>query len=226
MPIAACVRAFAAQEEHPMADANRYRYQSQTQNRRDERDSRRGYDETVHRGPPLDTDVARGEYHPRHESLAPAGVRGYGEAGQWGTGEYNGGYLAGRPQDRTMRRTDEPITNAPPDFGNARAWGREGGWYHGGTGALRRTGPKGYKRSDDRVTEDICEHLMNMDDIDASDVTVQVHDGCVKLEGSVPERSMRYEIEDIAATTLGVTDVENHIRVPRRSVDEGNGGGV
>ena len=57
---------------------------------------------------------------------------------------------------------------------------------------------------------------MDISDIDSSDVSVTVRDGCVVLEGTVPVRSMKYEIEDIAATTLGMTDVANNIRVPRR----------
>ena len=57
---------------------------------------------------------------------------------------------------------------------------------------------------------------MDTSDIDSSDVSVTVRDGCVVLEGTVPVRSMKYEIEDIAATTLGMTDVANNIRVPRR----------
>jgi hypothetical protein len=174
-------------------------------------DWRRGYDETVRRGPPLDTEVARSDYRPRSESLAPAGVRGYGGAEQWGA-------EADAQQTPRVDRymSDEPIINPPPDYGVARAWGREGGWYHGGTGALRRSAPKGYRRSDERIREDLCEHLMDIADIDSSDVSVEVREGCVVLEGTVPQRSMRYEIEDIAATTLGVTDVENHIRVPRQ----------
>ena len=175
-----------------------------------ESDWRRGYDETVRHGPPLDTEVASREYRPRGESLAPAGVGGYGGAEQWGAESDS------EPTAREQYRSDEADVNPPPDFGVARAWGREGGWFHGGTGALRRTGPKGYKRSDDRICEDLCEHLMDIGDIDSSDVSVTVRDGCVLLEGTVPQRSMKYEIEDIAATTLGVTDVENNIRVPRR----------
>ena len=35
------------------------------------------------------------------------------------------------------------------------------------------------------------------------------------LEGTLPQRSMKFDIEDIAAATLGVTDVENNLRVPR-----------
>jgi hypothetical protein len=177
-------------------------------------DWRHGYDETVRRGPPLDTEVARGDYRPRPESLAPAGVRGYAGAQQWGTQED----VQGTRRADTSR-TDEAPASPPPDFGVPTAWGREGGWHRGGTGALRRFGPKGYKRSDERIREDLCEHLMDISDIDSSDVSVQVRDGCVVLEGTVPVRSMKYEIEDIAATTLGVTDVENHIRVPRQPVD-------
>jgi len=58
---------------------------------------------------------------------------------------------------------------------------------------------------------------MDFADIDSSDVSVTVREGCVVLEGTVPVRSMKYEIEDIAATTLGVSDVENNIRVPGAS---------
>jgi hypothetical protein len=78
-------------------------------------------------------------------------------------------------------------------------------------------GRTGFRRNRyDRICEDLCEHLMDIADIDSSDVSVTVREGCVVLEGTVPVRSMKYEIEDIAATTPGVVDVENHIRVPRR----------
>jgi hypothetical protein len=177
-----------------------------------EGDWRRGYDETVRHGEPLDTEVASSDYQPRPESLAPAGVKGYGGGEQWGSDAD-----AADAPGVNAYSTDEPVVNPPPDFGVARAWGREGGWFHGGTGALQRRGPKGYKRSDDRICEDLCEHLMDLSDIDSSDVSVTVRSGCVVLEGTVPVRSMKYEIEDIAAQTLGVCDVENNIRVPRQT---------
>ena len=50
-------------------------------------------------------------------------------------------------------------------------------------------------------------------DIDPGDVTVDVHDGVVTLEGTVPWRAMKHAIEDIAAACAGVTDVENKVRV-------------
>ena len=61
---------------------------------------------------------------------------------------------------------------------------------------------------------------MDIGDIDASDVEIEVRDGVVVLRGTVPERSMKHDIEDIAATTLGVQDVENNLRVPRRGTDD------
>jgi hypothetical protein len=200
-----------------MAEGNRRdnaRHDFATRERSPTDEWQRGYDDTVRRGPPLDTEVARADYRPRAESLAPAGVRGYGHPEQWGTGEDLAGTWS---VDRYG--TDESLMNPPADFGVATAWGRQGGWHRAGTGSLQRRGPKGYKRSDDRIREDLCEHLMDISDIDSSDVTIEVRDGCVSLEGTVPVRSMRYEIEDIAATTLGVTEVENHIRVPRQPAD-------
>jgi hypothetical protein len=81
--------------------------------------------------------------------------------------------------------------------------------YYGG----RPRGPKGYKRADERIREDICELLTRRHDLDVGDVTVDVEDGHVVLEGTVSERRMKHAIEDIAAATLGVVDVDNWISV-------------
>ena len=79
----------------------------------------------------------------------------------------------------------------------------------------RGRAPKNYRRSDQRIREDICDRLTMHDRIDSSDVSVEVRDGIVILEGTVPERRMRYMIEDLAAECLGANDVDNRIRVAR-----------
>ncbi|WP_269510779.1 BON domain-containing protein [Burkholderia sp. IMCC1007] len=82
--------------------------------------------------------------------------------------------------------------------------------------ALRyRRGPKGYTRSDERIREDVCERLAHALEIDVSDVTVQVSEGRVELDGTVPARWMKHDIEDIADDCTGVRDVENRVRVRR-----------
>jgi hypothetical protein len=78
-------------------------------------------------------------------------------------------------------------------------------------GAARGRAPKGYRRSDSRIREDVCERLMQSE-IDVSDVSVDVHEGIVTLEGTVPVRPMKYAIEDIVERCLGVSDIENHLR--------------
>ena len=74
-------------------------------------------------------------------------------------------------------------------------------------------GPGSYRRSDERIREDICESLTREDRVDVSEVTVEVQDGTVTLGGHVPVRRMRYLIEDVAAACRGVTDVNNGISV-------------
>ncbi|MCA8180591.1 BON domain-containing protein [Burkholderia vietnamiensis] len=78
-----------------------------------------------------------------------------------------------------------------------------------------RTGPKGYTRSDERIREDVCERLARALEIDVSDVSVEVRDGCVVLEGTVPTRWMKHDIEDLSDDCMGVRDVENRVRVRR-----------
>src|SRR5262245_29949641 len=46
-------------------------------------------------------------------------------------------------------------------------------------------GPKNYKRSDERIEEDVCERLTENAELDASDITVQVQNAEVTLSGTV-----------------------------------------
>jgi hypothetical protein len=79
----------------------------------------------------------------------------------------------------------------------------------------RGRAPRTCWRTDERVREDICDRLMMNHHIDVRDVSVAVREGIVILEGSVPERRMRYLIEDLAADCMNAIDVENRIRVTK-----------
>jgi hypothetical protein len=74
-------------------------------------------------------------------------------------------------------------------------------------------GPRGYRRSDERVHEDVCDALTDARDLDATDIDVTVRDGVVTLSGQVDGRSARRRAEDIAAETSGVLDVMNQLSV-------------
>ena len=81
----------------------------------------------------------------------------------------------------------------------------------------RGRGPRGYKRSDDRIREDINEALTHDPLVDASDVEVRVENGEVTLDGQVADRAARRRAEDIAENVLGVTYVQNNLRARDRT---------
>jgi osmotically-inducible protein OsmY len=74
-------------------------------------------------------------------------------------------------------------------------------------------GPKGYKRSDDRIKEDVSERLTDHPFIDASGIEIVVVDAEVTLKGSVDDRRSKRLAEDVAEQARGVKDVHNQIRV-------------
>lgn len=83
-------------------------------------------------------------------------------------------------------------------------------------GQPRPQGPKGYRRSDERIREQICESLAYSHGIDIRNVTVDVRDGVVLLTGTVENRADKFEIEEIADNTFGVTDIDNRLKLDRR----------
>jgi osmotically-inducible protein OsmY len=153
--------------------------------------------------------------------------QGYGQGsgqGAYGQGGYGQGGFAQGGQGYDQE-----------GFGQSRGYGQgsygaagQGGYETYGQGAYAgsqraRRGPKGYKRSDERLKEDISERLMNNAYIDAAEVTVDVQNGKVTLEGTVPERRMKHQIEDLVDNCPGVQDIENRVRVARG--ESGSSGG-
>jgi len=74
-------------------------------------------------------------------------------------------------------------------------------------------GPKGYRRSSERICDEISDRLMTHPDIDASDIEVRVGDGIVTLTGTVEDRHEKRLAEYIAEDALGVDDVDNQLKV-------------
>jgi hypothetical protein len=93
---------------------------------------------------------------------------------------------------------DSGIPVVPPAFGRRNNAGR---------------GPRGYVRSDARIHEEVCEILTRHPEIDASDISVDVENGTVKLSGTVDDRRTKRLAEDVADLTLGVRDVDNQLRL-------------
>jgi hypothetical protein len=90
--------------------------------------------------------------------------------------------------------------------------------YAGVASELRRgqffgRGPKGYRRSDERIREEVSDRLMTHPDIDASDIEVSVATGVVTLSGTTEDRHEKRLAEYIAEDALGVNDVENRLKV-------------
>jgi len=85
-------------------------------------------------------------------------------------------------------------------------------------------GPRNYKRSDQRIEEDINERLTEHGTLDATDIEVTVQGGEVTLKGNVENRQAKRLAEEVAEGVSGVKDVTNQIKVQQQSSSEGRSG--
>jgi hypothetical protein len=125
---------------------------------------------------------------------------GYGR--DHGTNEREGRYGAGSSYGGGMFG----VAGYGPGYGVGRGLGTGAGRYAG-------RGPKGYRRSDQRIMEDVCEILTRHPDVDASDIDIRVENAVVTLSGTVDHRHGKRVAEDAAYVVRGVADVRNEIRV-------------
>ncbi|MYN14836.1 BON domain-containing protein [Pusillimonas sp. TS35] len=150
-----------------------------------------------------------------HRSLSQSGSRPAGGISQ-GHGMASGGSQSAQRQQYPQRGPWHEETYGGPEAGWHRAVGPGGRQpyhsQHEWHDPTPHYAPKGYIRSDDRIREDICEQLI-FSGMDVRDVTVEVKDGRVLLDGTVSNRRVKHAIEDCADASSGVKDVDNRIRV-------------
>jgi osmotically-inducible protein OsmY len=142
------------------------------------------------------------------------GQRGYGQGG-YSPGAYMpGGYSARYGQGSYGQ------SSYAGGYGQG-AYGQSGmapGLGYSSTtiyGRFYGRGPKGYRRSDDRIREDVSEELFPNPEIDASEIEIQAQNGEVTLTGKVEDRHQKRLAEDIAEGVSGVKDVHNQLKVDK-----------
>jgi osmotically-inducible protein OsmY len=143
----------------------------------------------------------------------------------YGPGYRGVGYYTVLYQGRGEAESDSDSQYAQRATGYAQSpgWDARAGAIAGsqaGRGFAGR-GPKGYQRSDERLREEVSDRLMADDQIDASDIEVEVHNGEVTLTGTVDGRLAKRRAEDCAEEVMGVRDVMNQIRVQGRTSESG-----
>lgn len=89
---------------------------------------------------------------------------------------------------------------------------------HGGKENHQGKGPKGYRRSDEKMKDDACEVLMRDYELDASEIEVEVEDGILFLTGEVSSRKDKKRAESLVENLTGITDVQNKLIVKKSEV--------
>jgi osmotically-inducible protein OsmY len=166
----------------------------------------RGYGYEGERGESYDSARgARGSYLSGWEQ-GGAG-RGYGRGGETYRPEY------GR-KDMEFARAEQSSELGGYGYSQAYSmpyWSYTEAWIV--TGPYTGRGPSGWRRSDERISEDVNESLERSDRVDATNITVSVEQGEVTLSGTVNSRLEKRLAEDLAERCAGVTNVRNNLRV-------------
>lgn len=140
------------------------------------------------------------------------GSGGFQRGGNW-EGEFGNEQQYGRKEQQYGRNdwSDRYGSAQREMFG-----GRGSSSGMGTSGQHSGRGPRNYKRSDQRIEEDINEQLTRHGMIDATEIEVAVQNGEVTLRGHVDNRDGKRMAEDIAESVYGVKDVNNQIKVKQQ----------
>lgn len=147
------------------------------------------------------------------------------ERGSYGRGQYDQGWQGGARAEMQQPSRSGEYQFGGNDTRNTRStnYYRSGGDNTGVYGSDRHTsqyfhgphvgkGPKGYRRADDRIYDDVCDALSADPEVDATNIDVEVNDGEVTLRGTVEDRQMKRAAEDCTEHVRGVKDVHNELR--------------
>ncbi|PCF91873.1 hypothetical protein CPA46_07650 [Sphingopyxis terrae subsp. ummariensis] len=142
---------------------------------------------------------------------------------RWWPSEFGFPPASGYPRDRGgYPRSGERASHRDTDRDERGFFERAGdevmSWFGDREASERREidhrgrGPKNYRRSDERIRDDVNDRLSDDRWVDASDVSVDVGEGEVTLSGEVSDRYAKRRAEDCAEAVSGVRHVQNNLR--------------
>lgn len=215
-----------ANEDDPLGeerDARRWQDGGRGRWRDDERDRVPRYSRSI-RGSDPESFSPVATSRPRYLRSSPGYRTGSDSGGTfaWGWGSGSGAYGGQEGRKFTSGYTGTRAGHAGRDedfYPGTRTGqvGREEDFRGGYAGR----GPRGYRRSDERIREDLADRLTEHPAIDASEIDITV-DGCaITLSGQVESRYEKRLAEDLAESVSGAIDVQNRLRVQPRDGGEG-----
>ncbi|HLZ77568.1 BON domain-containing protein [Phenylobacterium sp.] len=147
--------------------------------------------------------------------------RGYGDGGPRDSrlGESRGDRFegAGRSAGAFLHRAGEKVASWFNAGGEGRIYDRDyldptpTTWRRGARGL----GPQGYKRSDERISDEAHERLTDDTWLDASNIGISVSGGEITLSGTVESREAKHRAEHLVEDLSGVTHVQNNLRIAK-----------
>lgn len=155
-----------------------------------------------------------GQAHP--EEPSGYGHRAYGE--RMGRAAHNSydhrqGEPRGYSQDRSASWREDYGSTGRQYLSETPSYRTSGDSDGRSDAGFRGHGPKGYKRSDQRIQEDLNDRLTESASLDARDIELAVREGEVTLTGMVNSRFCKREAEDLADRISGVKHVQNNLRI-------------
>ena len=143
-----------------------------------------------------------------------------------GMSAYDAGEARRRSSPPTRSRSDREERGGQTERGFLERAGDEVASWFGDVDAARRReqdhrgkGPANYKRTDERILEDVCDCLTEDRRVDARNVQVTVNEGEVTLDGTVDSREAKRRAEDLVDDISGVGHVQNNLRVKDAAAD-------
>ncbi|HUR81900.1 MAG TPA: BON domain-containing protein [Thermoanaerobaculia bacterium] len=132
-------------------------------------------------------------------------------------------------EERPRHNFDGPYARDTHRGGLGDDYARDTGWSGAGRHdnytrdipSYRGRGPKNWRRSDERIHENVNERLTDHDDVDATDIEVTVENAEVTLTGIVTSRREKRIAEDVAWSCGGVNDVHNRLTIGERATHIG-----
>jgi len=156
-----------------------------------------------------------GEYRQEMRKPAAGGTRGYDYERGYGDGGRRERFEeAGRGAGSFLHRAGERVASWFGAGSESRIYDPD---FQGRARGARGLGPQGYKRSDERISDDAHERLTDDTWVDATNISISVSGGEVTLSGTVENREAKHRAERLVEDISGVTHVQNNLRIVKVS---------